>query len=223
MNEDSRGAADVPVETAQNRGDAVLPGFPGVVFMKMRVRRIGLIRRSFFALVLAHLCLSIFPASAAGGDAVLSAQEWFDRGCFMGEIGNYRKAVEAFSRVIELNPDFAHAYNNRGVAHSELGNYRLAIQDCNRAIILEPDETAFRFNRGVAFGRQGEYDLAIEDLKRVIEMDPQHTHARFFLGLLQRSMPGEIHKGTDNIKTSAHMGNKDARQYLRSRLMGGWN
>ncbi|MHB8909313.1 MAG: tetratricopeptide repeat protein [Syntrophales bacterium] len=190
--------------------------------MKTLALPIRLIRVIFIALVVADLCLSICPASAAGGEVVPTAQEWFDRGCFMGEIGNYRKAVEAFSRVIELNPDFAHAYNNRGVANSELGNYRLAIQDCNRAVNLDPDEAAFRFNRGIAFGRGGEFDMAVEDFKRVLEMDPQHSHARFFLGLIQRSMPKEAYRGTDNIKSSARLGNKDAREYLRSRLMGGW-
>jgi tetratricopeptide (TPR) repeat protein len=170
--------------------------------------------------VCAYLCLPTGPVSAASGDAVLSAQEWFDRGRFMGEIGNYHKAVEAFSRVIEMTPDSVHAYNNRGVAYSELGNFRLAIQDFNRAITLNPGEALFRFNRGIAFGKGEEYDLAIRDFKRVIEMDPQHTNARFFLGLIQRSTPGEGHKGTDNIKVSAQMGNKEAQEYLRSRFMG---
>ena len=122
-----------------------------------RARLIRLIRISVLAAVFAYLCSPICPASAAGGDAVLSAQEWFDRGRFMGEIGNYHKAVEAFSRVIELAPDSAHAYNNRGVAYSELGNYRLAIQDFNRAVHLNPEEVLFRFNRGVAFGKGEEY------------------------------------------------------------------
>ncbi len=190
--------------------------------MTMQALLIRLIRLTVFTVVMAHLCLPTCSVSAAGKEAVLSAQEWFDRGRFMGEIGNYRKSVEAFSRVIDLNQDFAHAYNNRGVAYSELGNYRLAIQDYNRAVILDPEEVVFRFNRGIAFGRAGEYDLAIEDLKRVIEMDPRHDHARFYLGLIQRSIPADAYKGTDNIKSSARMGNKDAQQYLRSRLMGGW-
>jgi tetratricopeptide (TPR) repeat protein len=186
----------------------------------MRKRCIRLSRITFFALVFAYLCSPTAPVSAAGGDTVLSPKEWFDRGRFMGEIGNYHKAVEAFSRVIVLTPDSAHAYNNRGVAYSELGNYRLATQDFNRAINLNPDEVLFRFNRGIAFGKGEEYDLAIKDFKRVIEMDPRHANARFFLGLLQRSMPGEGHKGTDNIKVSAQMGNKDAQEYLRSHFMG---
>ena len=184
-----------------------------------RTRLIGPFRIAVFTLSFAYLCLPVCSASAAGWD-LLSAQDWSDRGRFMGEIGNYRKAVEAFSRVIELTPDSAHAYNNRGVAYSELGSYRLAIQDFNRAIHLNPDEVLFRFNRGIAFGKAEVYDLAIKDFKRVIEMDPAHTNARFFLGLIQRSTLGEVHTGSDNIKTAARMGNKNAQEYLRSHLIG---
>ncbi len=188
--------------------------------MTARARFITLIRVAVFAAVFADLCAPTCPISAAGGDAVLSAQEWSDRGRFMGEIGNYHKAVEAFSQVIELAPDSVHAYNNRGVAYSELGSYRLAIQDFNRAIHLNPKEVLFRFNRGVAFAKGEEYDLAMKDFKRVIAMDPRHSNARFLLGLIQRSTPGEGHTGADNIKTSAHMGNKEAQEYLRARFMG---
>ena len=150
----------------------------------------------------------------------MSAQEWFDRGCILADIGLYHKAVEAFSHTIELAPHFVHAYNNRGFAHSELGNYRLAIQDFNRAIGMDPKEAIFRFNRGIAFGRDEEYQLAMKDFNQVLEMDPKHPEARFFLGLIQKSIPGEIHKGVDNIKVSAQMGNKTAQQYLRTRFMG---
>ena len=181
---------------------------------------IRLFRITVFTLSFVYLCLPACPASA-GEDAVLSAQEWFDKGRFLGEIGVFHKAIEAFSRSIELAPNSAHAYNNRGVAYSELGNYRLAIQDFNRAISLKPEEAAFRFNRGIAFGRAEELELAMKDFAQVVEMDPKHAEARFLLGLIQRSMPGgEGYKGTDNIKVSAQMGNKEAREYLRSRFMG---
>ncbi len=188
--------------------------------MSMRAQPTWLFRITVCAVAFVYLCLPACAVFAAGRDAALNAEEWFDRGRFMGEIGNYHKAVEAFSRVIELAPNSAHAYNNRGIAYSELGTYRLAIQDFNRAVHLKPKEALFRFNRGIAFGREGEYDLATKDFKKVIEMDPQHTNARFFLGLIQRSVSGQIHIGADNIKTAARMGNKDAQEYLRSRFMG---
>jgi tetratricopeptide (TPR) repeat protein len=188
--------------------------------MKMQAICIKLIQLSILTVVFAHLWLPICSVSAAGRDAAFGAVEWFDRGRFMGEIGNYRKAVEAFSRVIDLTPDSAHAYNNRGVAYSELGNYRLAIRDYNRAIGIDPDDVMFRFNRGIAFAREEEYHMAAMDFSDVVAMDPMHREARFFLGLIQRGMPGEGHKGTDNIKVSAQMGNKTAQKYLRSRFMG---
>jgi Flp pilus assembly protein TadD len=188
--------------------------------MMMGARLIRLIRITVFTVVFAYLCLPIYSVSAAGMDAVLSAQEWFDRGRFMGEIGNYHRAVEAFSRIIALTPNSAHAYNNRGVAYSELGNYRLAIRDFNRAVNLNAEDVLFRFNRGIAFAREEEYHLAVMDFSQVIDMDPKHEEARFFLGVIQRGMPGEGHKGTDNIKVSAQMGNKDAQEYLRRRFMG---
>jgi tetratricopeptide (TPR) repeat protein len=185
-----------------------------------RARRIGRIRLTILAIVFAYLCLPAGSASA-GEDAALSAQEWFDKGRFLGEIGVYRKAIEAFSRTIELAPNAAHAYNNRGVSYSELGNYRLAIQDFNRAISLKPEEAVFRFNRGIAFGREEELELAMKDFAQVVEMDPKHAEARFLLGLIQRGIPGrDAYKGTDNIKVSAQMGNKEAREYLRARFMG---
>jgi tetratricopeptide (TPR) repeat protein len=191
--------------------------YSGWVCMMMQGRWIGLYR--ILAVVLLSVCL---PAGSliAGEGPSLSAQDWFERGRFMGEIGNYRKAVVAFSRVIEFVSDSAHAYNNRGVAYSELGNYRLAIQDYNRAIGIDPDEALFRFNRGIAFGRQEEFHLAMTDFAQVLEMEPQHAEARFFLGLIQRGTPGKGYIGVDNIKVSAQMGNKSAQNYLRSRFMG---
>src|SRR5262249_13540429 len=45
-----------------------------------------------------------------------------------------RKALEDFSRAIELKPDYAEAYNNRGRAHAHLGEYSQAIEDFSQAI-----------------------------------------------------------------------------------------
>jgi len=36
------------------------------------------------------------------------------------ELGNYRQAIEDYSRAIEINPDYIEAYNNRGTSHYEL-------------------------------------------------------------------------------------------------------
>jgi tetratricopeptide (TPR) repeat protein len=62
--------------------------------------------------------------------------------------------IQDYNKAIELNPDFADAYNNRGIAKYDLGDYRGAIQDYNKAIELNPDFADAYYNRGIA-----KYDL----------------------------------------------------------------
>ena len=50
----------------------------------------------------------------------LSATEWFERGYELGISGNNTDAVKAFSKAIELNPQYAVAYANRGIAYGSL-------------------------------------------------------------------------------------------------------
>ena len=80
----------------------------------------------------------------------LSATEWFEKGYKLDESGNYTDAEKAYSKAIELNPQYASAYINRGVAYDKLGNYQQAIKDYNKAIELNPQEAGFYYNRGVA-------------------------------------------------------------------------
>lgn len=174
-------------------------------------------RRGKWFLPALAFCLLVTAAGA--DDSLLGPAEWLSRGRFMAEIGNFRQAVTAFSRAIALEPTPA-AYNNRGVAYSELGNQPAAVRDFTRAIALSPEEPVFWFNRGVAFARQEEYALAIQDFARVLDLEPRHDEALFYLGLLQKGIPGEVHKGADNIKIAARMGNRTAQDYLRSRMMG---
>ena len=52
--------------------------------------------------------------------------------------GEHDRAIEDYSRAIELDPEYAPAYYNRGNAYSDKGEYDRAIEDLNRAIELDP-------------------------------------------------------------------------------------
>ncbi len=52
--------------------------------------------------------------------------------------GEYEKAIEDYTKAIELNSNFAEAYNNRGLAKGYLNKYDEAIEDFNEAIKLNP-------------------------------------------------------------------------------------
>jgi len=97
----------------------------------------------------------------------------------------YDKAIEDFTRIIELHPGFeepyyAQHYTGRGDAYADKGLYDLAIEDYTKVIELERDligTPGFRadrsyLDRGDAYAKKGLYDEAISDYTRAIELCP---------------------------------------------------
>ncbi len=52
--------------------------------------------------------------------------------------GNYTRALNLYSKALELAPDAAGVYANRSVSYIRSGEYEQAIKDLNRAIQLTP-------------------------------------------------------------------------------------
>jgi len=74
---------------------------------------------------------------------------------------------------LEIEPNYAPAYNNRGAAYNGKGQYDRAISDLNKALEIQPKLAEAYFNRGFAYGRKGEWDHAIADFNRGIELKPK--------------------------------------------------
>jgi serine/threonine protein kinase len=90
----------------------------------------------------------------------------------------YEKAVEAYTKAIELNPNDFGIYNNRGIAFHAMKNFEKAIADYNRAADLNPyDFSAFN-NRGAAYEDIGNIEQAIADYKKALELDPDNKTAK---------------------------------------------
>ncbi|MDE0684478.1 MAG: tetratricopeptide repeat protein [Candidatus Poribacteria bacterium] len=104
--------------------------------------------------------------------------EWvFQQGNFLLILNQISMAIEAYSHVIDLNPDNADAYINRGAAYIKEDKHDLAIKNCNKAIQLRPDYALTYNNRGVAYDGKGEHDVAISDYDKAIELKPNYADA----------------------------------------------
>ena len=100
-----------------------------------------------------------------------------NRGIAYRDEGNYDLAIEAFTKAIEFNSDFAKAYTNRAVAYQCKGLFDRAIADHTKALELKPNLAEVYNNRGAAYGEQGDYDRAIADHTKAIELNPNHPEA----------------------------------------------
>jgi tetratricopeptide (TPR) repeat protein len=76
--------------------------------------------------------------------------------------GNYDQAIAHFNKALEINPEYAEAFNNRGVAYAKgKGQYDKAISDYTKALEISPRLAGAHNNRGIAYGEKHQYDKAV--------------------------------------------------------------
>ena len=95
-----------------------------------------------------------------------------------GSTWEYEKAIDDFTRAIEINPGFAQAYLDRGILYwRELDHPRRAVIDLTTALNLNPDLSEARFNRAIAYQELREYENAVNEFKAYLAVG-KHPHWR---------------------------------------------
>jgi arylsulfatase A-like enzyme/Flp pilus assembly protein TadD len=84
----------------------------------------------------------------------------------------HEKAVENFSRYVELRPGQAGGYNNLGLAFYQVGRRDEAVEVLAKAIELNPDFAEAYYNLGRVLGLRGEFENAIRHLEKARELMP---------------------------------------------------
>jgi serine/threonine protein kinase len=90
---------------------------------------------------------------------------------------DYPAAIVAFSKAIELHPNFAAAYHNRGAAQQNLEHYELAIQNYSDAIRLAPTMASSYASRGVCLVHLHRDPEALIDFQHALELKPDLASA----------------------------------------------
>jgi len=65
---------------------------------------------------------------------IMKAQELYQQGFDLGRRRLYKEAVEAFTKAINLNPDFVEAYIYRAYARTGTGDNHGGVEDFQKAI-----------------------------------------------------------------------------------------
>ncbi len=81
----------------------------------------------------------------------LDAVGFHARGNRYSRNGAYERAIEDYSRAIEMDGAFAEAYYDRGFSFYEVGHYEEAIADLSRAIELNPEAAHYYSQRSLVY------------------------------------------------------------------------
>jgi len=101
----------------------------------------------------------------------------YNRGIQLTHLGEVERAIEDFSRVIQIRTVDRQAYNGRGNAYFLKGDLERAIQDYDAQIKIDPLHDNAYNGRGRAYAALGQFDRAIADYDKQIEIDGQHNDA----------------------------------------------
>jgi tetratricopeptide (TPR) repeat protein len=126
---------------------------------------------------------------------------------FEGAVADHRtgdldKAIDGYTRAIEVDPTLAAAFHLRGKAFEGKGDERKAISDYTAAIRIEPKLASALWDRGTLLRNMRQFETAISDFSRVVKLtkDAAAHVQRGYIYLLQGDLDRAIADFTTAIK-----------------------
>jgi Tfp pilus assembly protein PilF len=93
----------------------------------------------------AVLALAVSATWAQAGDRK-KAESQVEFGIRVAQQGLWREATYRWERAVELDPEYAAAYNNLAIAYETVGDFEKAKRAYERALQLDPKSTQIKQN-----------------------------------------------------------------------------
>jgi len=93
----------------------------------------------------------------------------------------FEKAVDAYKKWVEANPNDDVAFYNLGRTYGKLMQDEEAEKAFEKAVKLKPDDSDYQMELGAILIKLAKYREAIEPLKKAVELDPENARAQDLL------------------------------------------
>jgi tetratricopeptide (TPR) repeat protein len=129
--------------------------------------------------------------------------------------GRSKEAIQDFSRVIELNPDYANAWHNRAEIYFDSGEYAKAIRDYTESLNRDPENRTALLKRGQSKLKLGKARAALDDFDQLIKLDEQQASVYVERGEAKRAL-GEWEGSASDFRKAIQLDQKLAYAYQRA-------
>jgi tetratricopeptide (TPR) repeat protein len=135
--------------------------------------------------------LSVFTASALTAAALTEAEELNEQGLDCFYEGKYDEALECFEKALELNPEYAAAWDGKGRTLNYQQRYNEAMWCYDKALEYDPDMADVWVHKSSVRNAQGYYEEAL---------DPEFVYAYVIKAwtLLNLGRPAEASENFDS-------------------------
>jgi len=104
------------------------------------------------------------------------------------EAGQLGAAVDAFTQVIERQPDFAEGWNKRATVYFLIGDYDQSLEDCDETLKRNPKHFGALSGCGAIYAQRDELDRAAEYFERALEVNPNLQGIEQGLALIRQRL-----------------------------------
>ncbi len=100
----------------------------------------------------------------------------------------FEKAIAHFTRAIEVDPDFAEAYNQRAIVKYLQERFGESIEDCRRTVELMPCHFGAWAGLGHCHAHEGHLQEAVDCYDRALQINPHMECVSQMIGELRQKL-----------------------------------
>jgi type IV pilus biogenesis/stability protein PilW len=106
------------------------------------------------------------------------------------------KAIQAYQKVIELDPTYVEAYNNMGIIYEDLGDFDKALEAYRTCIRINPQYEKAYNNLGIVLLLDGHFEESKEAFQNALDINPNNIESYINLGILYKKQ-GQFEKAIE--------------------------
>jgi tetratricopeptide (TPR) repeat protein len=122
------------------------------------------------------------------GPKSYTSRDYYKSGVAYAAKADFYRAIAAYNKSIERNPNYFDAYLNRGIAYGSLGNFDHALAEFNKAMELNPNNPFTYMNRANVYKFKKQSDKVVADYSKAIELNSELAEAYLNRGLYYESL-----------------------------------
>jgi Tfp pilus assembly protein PilF len=144
---------------------------------------------------------SIGLEQEGGKDRTLTSDvlNHFNSGVTFYNQKEFSKAVQAYQKVIELDPTYVEAYNNLGIIYQMMGDVDRAFGVFQKSTEINPRYEKGYNNLGILLFLKGRYEEAVEVFQKALAINSNNIESHINLGILFKKK-GEWEKAIESYQ-----------------------
>ena len=113
------------------------------------------------------------------------------RGVAAMQLRQYASALENFSEIVELDPEYAEGWNKRATVYWLMDDLSASMDDIRRTLALEPRHFGAISGMGLIFMQRGDDHGALQAFEAVLKISPASKTAQMRVDQLKSKIQGE--------------------------------